>query len=163
MVPRGRGSPALPRPARRASALCGHPQTVYLLLQEQHIRLPAGRLLAERLQPVSALLAAGASGSPWLPLRQVQAFLFTTPALWISPTPASPSSPESQPSGLAKGLGARSGPPPGSTLQSPPPALLPPHLLPFPPLPPPGLEPSLLVQAVRWGFNQPRACPPGPF
>ncbi|XP_070647053.1 SH3 domain-binding protein 2 isoform X4 [Bos indicus] len=65
-----------------APALCGHPQTLYLLLQEQHIRLAAGRLLAEWLQPVSALLtvllAAAASGSPWLPLRVMRAAEETT-------------------------------------------------------------------------------------
>lgn len=42
--------------AHRAPALCHHPQAVHLLLQDQHIRLPTGRLLAERLQPVSAHL-----------------------------------------------------------------------------------------------------------
>lgn len=40
--------------ARRAPALCHHPQALHLLLQEQHVRLAAGRLLPEWLQPVSA-------------------------------------------------------------------------------------------------------------
>lgn len=40
--------------ARRAPALCHHPQALHLLLQEQHVRLATGRLLPEWLQPVSA-------------------------------------------------------------------------------------------------------------
>lgn len=48
------GSPRCPPTARRAPALRHHSQALYLLLQEQHLGLPAGRLLAERLQPVSA-------------------------------------------------------------------------------------------------------------
>lgn len=51
--------------ACRAPALCHHPQTMHLLLQEQHVRLPAGCLLAERLQPVSAHPTCGPWGQ-WL-------------------------------------------------------------------------------------------------
>lgn len=40
----------------RAPPLCDHPPALHILLQEQHVCLPAGRLLTERLQQVSAHL-----------------------------------------------------------------------------------------------------------
>uniref|UniRef100_A0A8D0XLS8 SH2 domain-containing protein n=1 Tax=Sus scrofa TaxID=9823 RepID=A0A8D0XLS8_PIG len=40
--------------AQMAPALCHHPQAMHLLLQEQHVCLPAGRLLPEWLQPGDA-------------------------------------------------------------------------------------------------------------